>query len=132
LNAQKGIIHCPALFLEGKKFSGNAQSRKKGFLLQHGTILLRVNPELMYSVLKAPNNISTSKMVRSVYAKVTGLKEYFNKWSEKEFLNSLKIGFEKVLGIKLIEGYYSNNELKMARFLVKNKYRNENWTEKYE
>ena len=39
LKPEKGIIHCPAIFLNGKKFSGNAQVRKKGYLLQHGTIL---------------------------------------------------------------------------------------------
>ena len=28
LQPEKGIIHCPAIFLDGKKFSGNAQIRK--------------------------------------------------------------------------------------------------------
>ena len=44
LKPEKGVIHCPAIFLDGKKFSGNAQVRKKGYLLQHGTILLEIDP----------------------------------------------------------------------------------------
>ncbi|MHA1468467.1 MAG: lipoate--protein ligase family protein, partial [Promethearchaeota archaeon] len=40
LEAEKGIIHCPAIFIDGKKISGNAQLRRKGCILQHGTILL--------------------------------------------------------------------------------------------
>ena len=32
LNPEKGVINCPAIFLDGKKFSGNAQVRKKGYL----------------------------------------------------------------------------------------------------
>jgi len=47
LESEPGIIHCPALFLEGKKFSGNAQVRKKGHILQHGTILLELDADLM-------------------------------------------------------------------------------------
>ncbi|MEJ2252739.1 MAG: lipoate--protein ligase family protein, partial [Candidatus Lokiarchaeota archaeon] len=57
LNTKKGIIHCPALFLDSKKFSGNAQVRRKGFILQHGTILLDIDPDLMYSVLKTPPKV---------------------------------------------------------------------------
>ena len=60
LNPEKGVIHCPAIFLDGKKFSGNAQVRRKGYILQHGTILLDLNPEMMYSVLKAPFNVDNS------------------------------------------------------------------------
>ncbi len=129
---EKGVIHCPAIFLDGKKFSGNAQVRKKGYLLQHGTILLELDPELMYSVLKAPNNISKSRMVKSVYAKCIGIKEKLEVYEERDFLSSLKAGFESILGIKLKDGLYTENELKIAKKLVSLKYSSKGWLEKYE
>ena len=132
LDSEHGIIHCPALFLEGKKFSGNAQIRKKGHILQHGTILLEIDAELMYSVLKAPHNVSKSRMVKSVYAKCIGIKECLPHWNEEKFLLSLKQGFENTLKIKLKEGHITNEEFKLAERLVKEKYSNEKWLNKYD
>ncbi|TXT64409.1 MAG: Octanoyltransferase LipM [Promethearchaeota archaeon] len=132
LKPEKGIIHCPALFLEGKKFSGNAQIRRKGHLLQHGTILLKVNPELMYSVLKTPPNVSKSRMVRSVKAKCIGIKEKLIEFAEDQFIRSLKRGFETILKIRLKQGKFSKFELTLAKQLVERKYQNELWLKKYE
>ena len=42
-------IHCPALLTAGKKLSGNAQAIRKGSILQHGTILLRVRSRINVS-----------------------------------------------------------------------------------
>ena len=132
LQSKKGVIHCPAIFLDGKKFSGNAQVRKKGYILQHGTILLEIDPELMYSVLRAPENVGKSRMVRSVRAKCIGIKEQLQDYNEAQFLRALKYGFENTLGIKLNEREFSDYELKMAEKLVKQKYSNSEWLKKYE
>jgi lipoate-protein ligase A len=132
LSADKGVIHCPALFLDGKKFSGNAQVRKKGYILQHGTILLNINPELMYSVLKAPNNVSTTRMIKSVYAKCIGIRDRIEKYDEEKFLSCLKEGFCDNLGITLEKGSYSSFEKELAENLVAEKYKTEKWLKKYE
>lgn len=132
LEPEKGIIHCPAIFLDGKKFSGNAQLRKNNYILQHGTILLEINPDLMYSVLKAPHNVSKSRMVKSVYSKCVGIKEKLNNYEDTSFMNSLRNGFEKTLHIKLKEGIYTQEELDLAEKLAKEKYLNQNWLKKYE
>jgi lipoate-protein ligase A len=132
LQTKQGVIHCPALFINGKKFSGNAQVRKRGYILQHGTILLDIDPELMYSVLKAPKNVGKSRMVRSVYAKCVGIKEELLNYEEDIFISTLKRGFENTLEIELEEGNFSNYELKLAQTLLKNKYLNEEWLKKYE
>ncbi|MHA1190798.1 MAG: lipoate--protein ligase family protein [Promethearchaeota archaeon] len=132
LESEPGIIHCPALFLEGKKFSGNAQIRKKGHILQHGTILLELDADLMYSVLKAPHNVSKSRMVKSVYAKCIGIKDHLPDWNEEKFLLSLKQGFENTLKIKLKEGQITDEEFELADRLVKEKYSSEKWLKKYD
>ncbi len=132
LNPEKGIIHCPAIFIEGKKFSGNAQMRKKGHILQHGTILLDIDPELMYSVLTPPENVSRSKMVQSVRTKCIGIKNQLKFYDEAKFINSLKKGFEKTLRIQLEDGNISKDELKIAEKLVSEKYTQKKWLNKYE
>jgi lipoate-protein ligase A len=132
LKPVKGVIHCPAIFLDGKKFSGNAQLRKKNCILQHGTILLEIDPELMYSVLRAPYNVSKSRMVKSVYAKCVGIKEKLINYEETSFVNSLRKGFEKTLHINLKEGIYTQEELNLAEKLEKEKYSNQKWLKKYE
>ena len=132
LKPEKGIIHCPAIFLEGKKFSGNAQVRKKRYVLQHGTILLELDPDLMYSALKAPHNVSKSRMVKSVYSKCVGIKEHLESYNEEDLLSSLKKGFENTLGIISKENSFTDSELKLANELVETKYGNDKWLMKYE
>jgi lipoate-protein ligase A len=132
LEPEQGVIHCPAIFLDGKKFSGNAQVRKKGYILQHGTILLELDPELMYSVLKAPYNVSKAKMVQSVYAKCIGIKDKLEYYDEVDFVKSLKKGFESSLCIKLKDGILTENELNLAKNLALTKYSSSEWLKKYE
>jgi lipoate-protein ligase A len=132
LNPEKDVIHCPAILLDGKKFSGNAQVRNNGYILQHGTILLDIAPELMYSVLKAPEDVGKSKMVRSVRAKCIGIKNLIQNYKENKLIISLKNGFEKTLGIKLEEGIFSETEIELAEQLVKEKYSNLNWLKLYD
>lgn len=132
LESEKGIIHCPAIFVDGKKFSGNAQARKKGYLLQHGTILLKIDPDLMYSVLKTPPNVSKSRMVQSVRTKCVGIKEKLKNYNEEDFIKALRSGFENILNIDLKEGKFSDYELNMSKKLAQEKYSNVDWLKKYE
>lgn len=132
LEPEKGVIHCPALFLDGKKISGNAQVRKKRHILQHGTILLDLDPELMYSVLKAPQGVSKTRMVRSVYAKCIGIKDFIQDFDEDRLLLSLKKGFEKTLRVELEDGSFSDYELELAGDIIEQRYSDESWLKKYE
>ena len=132
LKPEKDIMHCPAILLDGKKFSGNAQVRRKGFILQHGTILLDFDPELMYSVLKAPENVGKSRMVRSVRSKCIGIKNHIGNYDEAKLINSLERGFQMSLGIELERGIFTDEEKDLAETLVKDKYSNIKWIKKYD
>ena len=132
LKPEKGVIHCPALFLDGKKFSGNAQLRRKGSILQHGTILLDIDPDLMYSILKAPENIGKSRMVQSVRAKCIGIQDRLQNYDENRFLDAIKKGFENTLNISLEEGTFTDYEKKLAEKLRNERYSDKDWLRKYE
>ena len=129
-----GRIHCPALFTDGKKISGNAQIIRKNVLLQHGTILLKVFPERMYEILRAPVGISYTYMVKSVRSKVTGIMQQ-SKDTEINYENIvsvMKSGFEDVFNISLDTIPFSLEEETEIDSLIKNKYKNDKWLKKYD
>ncbi|MCA9478543.1 MAG: lipoate--protein ligase family protein, partial [Nanoarchaeota archaeon] len=54
-----------------RKISGNAQTRKNGILLQHGTIICKVDVEKMFSLLKVGKEKRSDKLIQSVKKAVT-------------------------------------------------------------
>ncbi|MBD3229278.1 MAG: lipoate--protein ligase family protein [Candidatus Lokiarchaeota archaeon] len=132
LNAAHGKFHCPSIFVGERKISGNAQARRKGIILQHGTILLDYNPELMYTVLKVRKKQMKTRLVKSVYQKVTTVKnEIDNLPNISEFKNKLIKGYEKALKTELKPGKLTSNEMKVAKKLVEKKYSTKSWNFKY-
>ncbi|MHA1372350.1 MAG: lipoate--protein ligase family protein [Promethearchaeota archaeon] len=131
LESAQGVIHCPALLLSGKKISGNAQCIKGNTVLQHGTILLKVEPEVMYSVLKPPAGVTKSRMVRSVKAKVIGLEEFLGKKVDiKDFEMKYMKSFSEVVRAPLSRGNLTRYEVELVRKL-KEKYDSDAWRMKY-
>lgn len=131
-----GAIHCPALMTQGKKISGNAQAISNNVLLQHGTILLDVDPEFMYSVLKAPEGVSYSKMVQSVRTKVTGLKkadtsEKSRAISPQEIVETLQESFCRIFHINLELQPLSEEEHQEVLDLVASKYKTKKWLQRF-
>ncbi len=59
--------------VDGKKISGNAQTRRDGVLLQHGTILYNLDLQKMVSVLNASKDKISDKMIKSVEQRVTSV-----------------------------------------------------------
>ena len=86
----------------------------------------------MYSVLKAPENIGKSRMVRSVRAKCIGIKNHLQNFNEEELIDSLKLGFQQSLGIEIEENAFSEEEINLAERLIKTRYSNLKWLNMYE
>ena len=57
----------------GKKISGNAQTRREGVLLQHGTILYRLDVAKMFSLLNISKEKISDKMIKSAEERVTSV-----------------------------------------------------------
>ncbi len=105
-----------------KKVSGNAQTRKKGVLLQHGTILLDVDVERMFSLLKVPNEKMRDKLVQNVKERVSGTGKGF-----EETALALQDGFESALKSRLSESRVSADEQYAAEKLAQEKYASRAW-----
>lgn len=102
------------LVIGNKKFSGNAQTRRKGKLLQHGTLMLKVNPELMFSVLRIPGEKIKDKLIKSAKERVTALNISFSEAKE-----ALKLGFSKTFDADLIESSLTEKEKELAKVKAK-------------
>ena len=133
LEAMHGKFHCPSIFVHNRKISGNAQARRRGVILQHGTILLDYNPELMYTVLKVKRPNMKSRLVKSVYQKVTTVKNEINQIPEiDQFKDSLIEGYEKAFNIKCSSPEeLTPEEFNIAKELVETKYSTDEWNFKY-
>ena len=115
----------------GKKISGNAQTRRLGVLLQHGTILVDADLDKMFRLLKVSEAKIRDKMISSAEKRVTTLRrELSRKPSLDEVAEALQRGFERSLHITLTKGRLTDEELRLAEDLRKQKYSNAEWTRK--
>jgi len=110
------------IVVDNKKVSGNAQTRKNNILLQHGTILLDVDVEKMFSMLKVPSEKIKDKMIKDVKARVTGINRSF-----EEVASNLKESFAEIFGAQIITDTLSSKEKKYTEKLVIEKYSSRQW-----
>ena len=77
------------LLVDGKKFSGNAKLAKNGKMIQHGTILLNSEMEVLGDALKANPLKFIDKATKSNRARVTNLIHYLPEGTITEQLKNL-------------------------------------------
>ena len=113
---------------QGKKISGNAQTRGMSVVHQHGTILRKVEPALMFKVLKVPSEKIRDKMIRSVEERVTSINAVLRREvSFKELKDALIEGFEEAFRIELTLGSVTEFEENLAQRLKAEKYATREW-----
>lgn len=116
--------------VNGKKISGNAQTRRWGSVLQHGTILIDPNIRLMFELLKVSPEKISDKFISSVYERVTSItRELGRKPSFEEVSDAMKLGFEASLKVKFEGGELTPDEIKLAEEL-REKYASGEWLNK--
>ena len=115
----------------GKKISGNAQTRKLKTVLQHGTVLMDVDVEKMFKILKVPNEKIKDKLISDVKQRVTSIKHILkNNVSFDILANSMQIGFEKEFGIELVEGKLIKGEIDLTKKYEKEFFSSKDWNHK--
>ncbi|MEK6842952.1 MAG: biotin/lipoate A/B protein ligase family protein [Candidatus Micrarchaeota archaeon] len=112
------------IIVGGKKVSGNAQTRRHGVLLQHGTLLFDLDVRKMFSVLKVSKEKISDKMIASVEERVTSLKR-LGIADKNEAYKALVEAFTQ--GKEFEFGSWSENELLRAKELATTKYRTTEW-----
>jgi lipoate-protein ligase A len=57
------------LVVEGRKVAGSAQMRYKGAVLQHGSVLLELDVDQLFGLLRFPNDAVRQRMQKSFHSK---------------------------------------------------------------
>jgi lipoate-protein ligase A len=116
------------LLVQGKKIIGSAQVRKQGAVLQHGSIPLELNIDLLFSLLRFRNDSIQERMKQRFAEKAIALNEVNGKnYAIAEIQEAAINGFSEALSIKLEHQSLMPEEIALAEDLVKNKFESYEW-----
>jgi len=120
--------NCPNLTVRGRKISGSAQSHKSGIVLQHGTLLLDVDLEKMFTLLRVPWANTCMEVVNVAKRKITSIRDELEKTvSAEEVNNAMVAGFGHALNVEIVPRQLTPFELELANRLCKEKYSTDDW-----
>lgn len=108
----------------GRKISGNAQTRRGGVILQHGTILYDVDVKKMFSLLKVGQEKIADKLIAAVEDRVTCVRKLCGATKQETYDGLLK-GFTK--GKEFEFGKWTPGEFSCAKRLADERYRTDGW-----
>jgi lipoate-protein ligase A len=116
------------IICRGRKISGNAQTRRMGTVLQHGTIILDLDVDLMFGLLKVPREKLKGRIIREVKERVTSLKEQGVGSDFGEVQAAMIRGFAEALSLEFdAEAGISAAENARAEELARTKFSSAEW-----
>lgn len=116
------------LVVEGRKVAGSAQTRQKGVILQHGSILLDLDEEILFSLFKYPNERVKERLRQNFKQKAVAINELTDrKITIDEAKEAFYKGFEKGLEIVLEPYTLSAEEMAYVNELAEKKYASDEW-----
>jgi lipoyl(octanoyl) transferase len=116
------------LVVEGRKVAGSAQTRQKGVILQHGSILLDIDEDKLFDLFKYPSERVKERMQRNFKNKAVAI----NALREKpvtidEAKLAFKEGFEEGLNIVLEPYQLTDEELDYVHEIAEKRYKSDEW-----
>lgn len=112
--------------VEGKKICGSAQKRGDGVLLQHGSLLIDYDPELLAEVLISGKG--EEAFLAEIRSATTSINQHLPRKVDYNGLKELVLkNFENQLKISLTPGELSANESQLKDHLLREKYSTEEW-----
>jgi lipoyl(octanoyl) transferase len=116
------------LVVEGRKVAGSAQTRQKGVILQHGSILLDIDEDKLFDLFKYPNERVRERMQRNFKNKAVAINQLReNPVTMDEAKNAFKKGFEIGLNIELLPYELSQDQLAFVNEIAARKYETDEW-----
>jgi lipoate---protein ligase len=119
--------NCPNLTVNGKKISGSSQTISRGVVLQHGTILRRVDLPKMFQLLKL-KTATCAQAADIAQRKITSIQnELGHEVAPQTVANALAQGFRAILKIQFEPAELTPFEVELAQKLYKEKYSRKQW-----
>lgn len=114
----------------GKKLVGSAQMRNALGLLQHGSILIDVDMDDLFSVISKDAQTAT-KLAQMAKAKITSINDQTGKKvSLEEVRSAIVAGFEKGLDVTFSPIEFDEGMIKLSNELCVKKYGSPEWTQR--
>ncbi|PTE67307.1 octanoyltransferase [Staphylococcus epidermidis] len=115
------------LVVEGRKIAGSAQTRQKGVILQHGSILQDKDIDDLFDMFKFKNERLKAKMKENFVQKAVAINDISNQHiTLNEMENAFEAGFKKGLNIDFKPLELTEKQLEEVQEL-EDKYRSEAW-----
>ncbi|MGF3103620.1 lipoate--protein ligase family protein [Rossellomorea sp. DUT-2] len=116
------------LVVEGRKVAGSAQTRQKGVILQHGSILLDLDEDKLFSLFNYPSDRVKERMQRAFKNKAVAMNEISSESVTMDMAKeAFKKGFEEGLNIHLEPYELSEEETQYVVDLAKSRYESDDW-----
>jgi len=134
LNADRSAVcfETPAIYelvVNGKKVSGNAQTRKNGVLLQHGSIPFRFHEDFLFKLFQFPDEETRLQKKKQFKEKAVSLYDISSKkFTYEEVEAAFYKGFTDALQVDTKPFTLSKTEWDFIYHLANTKYRSSSWT----
>jgi lipoate-protein ligase A len=116
------------LVVEGKKIAGSAQTRQKGVILQHGSILFDIDVDMLFDIIRHPNERVRDWLKKGFVDKAVAINQVrATPVTLDEAKKAFREGFAKGLGVELIDDGLTVEERELAEQLVREKYGCDDW-----
>ena len=115
------------LVVEGRKIAGSAQTRQKGVILQHGSLLQDLDVDELFDMFIFKNDRLKEKMKKAFVDKAVAINDISDRHiSIEEMEKAFEEGFKKGLNIEFKPLSLTENQLAEVKVLEE-KYRSEEW-----
>lgn len=120
------------LVVEGRKVAGSAQTRQKGAILQHGSVLLELDIDLLFTLLQFPSERVRHRL-REVFSQkavaINDIRRDLNLTpvSLPEVEKAFRLGIAEGMGIRLVEQPLTAYEEQWVARLAEEKYGSPQW-----
>jgi lipoate-protein ligase A len=116
----------------GKKLVGSAQSRRQGWVLQHGTLPLVGDVTRLVDVVVFPDEAGRAAQRAALAERAATVEDALGRAvAFEEAATALAAGFSASLGIHLERGDLTPAELSLAATLQRDQYAAYAWTAKF-
>ncbi|RIL71818.1 lipoate--protein ligase family protein [Staphylococcus devriesei] len=115
------------LVVEGRKIAGSAQTRQKGVILQHGSLLQDVDVDELFDMFTFKNDRLKEKMKKAFVDKAVAINDISDRHiTLEEMEQAFEEGFKKGLGLEFKPLTLTEEQLAEVKELEE-KYRSDEW-----
>lgn len=116
------------LIVDGKKLSGNAQTRMKGVLLQHGSIPMSFDTDMLFDLFHFPSERVRKRQRKAFEHKAISINDITGKKHTYEMLKEAFLdGFKKGLHIEIEPMTLTDEQWQYIHYLRETKYATDDW-----